>query len=188
MPAVSNFDYHTEYSALEVYLENWEQKMEEEWGPVFVHESGHALMAVLHKIPCHGICFERGGDAGQFCAVIPPVSPKHRSKPDYLVLAAGVAAERLIYPHKQSMGANADRRDFESSGSHSEFDATVQEAYEIISSERRKLKRLVSMLKSKTRAVDFDLGELPEVGMDGSDRRYLILLSKDELENAVNRA
>lgn len=169
-------------------MENWEQKMEEEWGPVFVHESGHALMAVLHKIECHGICFERGEGAGRFCAVIPPVSPEQRSKPDLLVLAAGVAAERFIYPKRESMGANADRREFESSGSATDFNTAVQEAYEIISQEKRKLKRLVSMLKSKARAVDFNLGKLPEVGMDGSDKRYLILLSKEELESAVNRA
>lgn len=32
-------------------LVDWEQKMEQEWGPTFVHESGHAPLAVLCDIP-----------------------------------------------------------------------------------------------------------------------------------------
>jgi hypothetical protein len=43
------------------------------------------------------------------------------------------------------------------------------------------------MLKSKARAVDFDLTRLPERTMDGSDKRYLMLLSKEEVESAVHR-
>ena len=62
---------------------NWEERMEEEWGPTFVHESGHALMAVLCKVPCHGIYFERGSDAGKFCSLIPPTAPEQWSKKDY---------------------------------------------------------------------------------------------------------
>ena len=92
-------------------MENWKEKMEKEWGLVFVHESGHALMAALHNVPCHGICFERNDQAGRFCAVISPVSPDHRSKPDYLVLTAGVAAEQFIYPDRESIGARRDREE-----------------------------------------------------------------------------
>jgi len=44
------------------------------------------------------------------------------------------------------------------------------------------------MLKSKARAVDFDLTRLPEKGMDGSEARYLALLSKEELEAAVHKS
>jgi hypothetical protein len=43
------------------------------------------------------------------------------------------------------------------------------------------------MLKSKARAIDFDLTRLPERTMDGSDKRYLILLCKEEVESAVHR-
>jgi hypothetical protein len=159
--------------------------MEEDWGPTFVHESGHALIAALCGIACHGVYFERGSDGGKFCALIPPTPPDQKSKKDYLVSAAGVAAEKLIY-HKESEGADADRMDFALANAPS-FDATVDEAYEILSGNKRKLKRLVSMLKSKARAVDLDLTRLPEVGMDGTQKRYLVLLGKDELESAVHR-
>jgi hypothetical protein len=165
---------------------NWEKNMEKEWGPTFVHESGHALMAVIQGIPCHGIAFQKHPDGGMFCSLLPPVDPEQRSKKEYLISAAGVAAEQLVYPGRDSEGAGADRRDFNSL-SAPPFDDTVREAYEILLGQKRKLKRLVSMLKSKARTVDFDLARLPEAGMDGSEIRYLILLSKEELETAVQR-
>jgi hypothetical protein len=43
------------------------------------------------------------------------------------------------------------------------------------------------ILKSKARRVDFDLTRLPERTMDGGDMRYLMLLSKEEIESAVYR-
>jgi hypothetical protein len=159
--------------------------MEREWGPVFVHESGHALMAVLCEIECHGIYFERDAEKPRFCALTTPTAPANRTNKDYLVSAAGVAAEKLIY-HNESEGADADRLDFAQASAPS-FDATVDEAYEILSANKRKLKRLVSMLKSKAREVDLDLGRLPELGMDGTQKRYLVLLGKEELESAVRR-
>jgi hypothetical protein len=44
-----------------------DETMEAEWERAFAHESGHALMAVLQGIPCHGICFEK--DSGKFCTL-----------------------------------------------------------------------------------------------------------------------
>ena len=41
-----------------------EELLEEKWGRVLVHESGHALMAVLKGIHCHGIYYDR--TANQF--------------------------------------------------------------------------------------------------------------------------
>jgi hypothetical protein len=163
---------------------SWEEYMEREWGPSLVHESGHALMALLQGIPCHGIYFERGEDgAGQFCALFANPSDK-RSNKDYLVSAAGVAAELLIYPNQNSEGAEADRADFGSLGAPS-FEDIVNEACLILSGERRRLENLISKLKARIRSVDFDLGRLPEVGMDGSDRRYLTLLNEKELEACI---
>ncbi|MBZ5526013.1 MAG: M50 family metallopeptidase [Acidobacteriia bacterium] len=160
--------------------------MEKEWAPSFVHESGHALMALIQGVLCHGIAFEKHPDGGMFCALLRHAAPEQRCKKDYLILAAGVAAEKLVYPGRDSEGAGADLRDFNSSSAPA-FDEAVREAYEILLGHKRKLKRLASMLKSKARAVDFDLDRLPEAGMDGSKFRYLILLSKEELENAFQR-
>lgn len=158
-----------------------EEKMEQEWGPVFAHESGHALMALLQGIPCSGIYFERGD--GKFCAVL--ASPSDTmSNEDYLVSAAGVAAELLVYQNSNSDGAAADRADFVSPDAPS-FDEKVNEARLILSGEMVTLETIISILKARVRSVEFDLSCLPEVGMDGSANRYLTLLSKEKLEAAV---
>ena len=44
----------------------------------------------------------------------------------------------------------------------------------------------MAVLKAKTESVDFDLGRLPEVGMGGSERRYLTLLDTGELEDCIS--
>lgn len=162
---------------------DWEREMELNWGPTFAHESGHALMALLQGIPCHGIYFERGEGGGRFCALFANSSGR-RSRKDYLVSAAGVAAELLIYPDRNSEGAEADREDFDASDAPS-FDDTVSEACQILATEGRTLENLISKLKTRVKSVDFDLSRLPEVGMDGNDRRYLILLDEDELKTLV---
>lgn len=67
-------------------------------GPAIVHESGHALMALLKGFPCHGICF--GRYEGKFCVLLGEI-PKDQSRKDYyLASAAGVAAELLFIQTK----------------------------------------------------------------------------------------
>lgn len=165
-------------------LVNWEQKMEQEWGRAFVHEAGHALMAVLQGILCHGIYYQRTEKGGKFCTLIPPKSPSERTKEDYLFLAAGAAAENLVYGDHDEGAAGGDKRDFDQPNSPT-FEECLKETLKILSGKRRHLKRLRSMLKMTVRKVDYDLGRLTELGMDGSDQRYLMLLSKEELANAV---
>jgi len=162
---------------------NWEEEMELNWGPTFAHESGHALMALLQGIPCHGIYFERDQDGGRFCASFANPSDQ-RSKSDYFVSAAGVAAELLIYPNQNSGGAEADREDFCASDAPS-FEGMASEARQILAGQRGKLENLISKLKARVRSVDFDLSRLPEVGMDGSDTRYLTLLDESELKTLI---
>jgi hypothetical protein len=165
---------------------NWEQKMEQEWGRAFVHESGHALMAMLQGVLCHGIYYQRTENGGKFCTLIPPKPPNERTKEDYLFLAAGAAAENLVYGDHDEDAAGADKRDFDQPNSPA-FEECLEEASGILSGKRRYLKRLRSMLKATVRKVDYDLDRLTELGMDGSDQRYLMLLSKEQLGNAVDR-
>jgi hypothetical protein len=162
---------------------DFEETMEQDWGPAFAHESGHALMALLQGIPCRGIYFERGADGGRFCALLADPSDKQSNK-DYLVSAAGVAAELLVYPNRNSDGAEADRADFGSSGGPS-FEEIVDQARLILSGEMVMLEKLISILKARVSSVDFDLSSLPEVRVNGDGNRYLTLLSEEELETAV---
>lgn len=160
--------------------------MEEEWGRALVHESGHALMATLQGISCRGVFYQRSERGGKFCTLIPPKRSTERIRQDYLFLAAGSAAENLIYKSHDEEAAGADKKDFDLPDSPV-FDEAVEDASSILLVRRRHLKRLISMLKANVRQVDYNLDRLPEVGMDGSDQRYLRLLGKEELETAVQR-
>lgn len=164
---------------------DWEKVMEENWGRAFVHESGHALMAVLQNIPCHGIYFQK--NTNKFCALtnLPPES--EYSKEHYLFLTASGAAERIIYGNEDEDGAKADRSAFKNPGAPS-LEETIDEAEAILQKNKRQLKRLVSMVKAKCRQADLNLNTLPEMNMEGTDKKFAVLLSKDELENAVRRA
>jgi hypothetical protein len=164
---------------------DWEKKMEQEWGRAFVHESGHALMAVLKKIPCHGIFYEK--QSGKFCALTDMPSSTELSQEHYLFLTASSAAELLIYGNVDDDGAKSDRSFFANPGAPP-LTETAQEAMAIVSNKKRQLKRLVSSLKAKCRRVDYNLLALPEKRMDGTNLIYAILLSREELESAVNRA
>jgi hypothetical protein len=164
----------------------WEEKMEQRWGRVFVHESGHALMAILQGISCHGICYEKADDAGKFCALIPPSQSGECCRRNYLVYAAGIAAELLVYRNYDREAAAADLRNFRPERSPTTAEA-IDEARQVLSGKKRQLRRLVSMLKKRAREVDFDLGRLPEGRMGTSDKRYLILLDQDKLKGAVRR-
>jgi hypothetical protein len=164
--------------------QNWENVMEREWGRAFVHESGHALMAVLQEISCHGIYYEKG--INKFCTLtnLPPAS--ELSEKHYLFLTASGAAELIIYGDRDQSGADADKTLFSSPGAPS-FEETLNQAHTILLTKKRQLKQLISNLKAKCRQVDYDLMALPEMGMDGTDRKFAVLLSKEELEDAVRR-
>lgn len=144
-----------------------------------VHESGHALMAVLQGIACLGICFDRS--ERKFCALgPPPKSPEQWSRQDYLFSAAGVAAEKVIYGRDHdSEGAGADQRDFESSNAPS-FEQTVSEAFEILSGKDTSLKRLTSTLMAKVKGLRFNFSSLPMAETNGMS--LPVLLNRAELE------
>jgi len=166
-------------------MADWEKKMEQEWGRAFVHESGHALMAVLRGIPCHGVFYEK--HSGKFCALtnLPPSA--EFSHGHYLFLAASSAAELVIYGNVDDDGAKSDRSFFAHPDAPSLTD-TASEALTIVSTKKRQLKRLVSNLKAKCRRVDYNLLALPEKRMEVTNLTCATLLSREELESAVNRA
>ena len=163
-------------------MTDWNKVLEETWGRALVHESGHALMAVLLGIPCHGIHYDK--TANKFCAItdLPPES--EYSNKHYSFLTASSAAELIIYGNQDEDGAKSDRMSFQNAGAPSLQD-TLNEAHAVLLVNRRKLKRLVSKLKAKCRKVDLNLAALPETGMVNSDHKFGVLLSQQELEDAV---
>jgi hypothetical protein len=163
-------------------VKDWEKVLEEMWGRALVHESGHALMAVLEDIPCRGIHFDKTDN--KFCAITDLPQVSEYSKKHYLFLTASSAAELVIYGNQDEDGAKSDRLAFQNSGAPSIQD-TLNEAHTLLQGNKRKLKRLVSKLKAKCRQADLNVANFPEISMDGSDHTFGVLLTKAELEDAV---
>jgi hypothetical protein len=157
-------------------------KCESDLEPALVHESGHALMAVLQGVMCRGICFDR--DEEKFCTLGPPPRPFEQwSREDYLFSAAGVAAEKVIYGRDHdSGGAGGDRKDFESLNAPP-FELTVSEAYEILSGEDMRLKRLTSRLMARVKGLGFNFSSLPTAEANG--KQLPVLLNSEELGGSV---
>jgi hypothetical protein len=168
---------------------NYEDVMEKEWGNAFVHESGHALVAVLKNIPCHGIYYEFLADGGKFCALANlPEQHADLSADHYIFLGSGSAAEQLIYgKDKQDESTARGDKSYFTEPTAPSFDQSVSDALAILTAHKRHVKRLVSKLKARMREADYDVGRLPVLDMQGSTRKYAVLLSKQELEDAVQK-
>lgn len=163
---------------------NVDATMEKEWGRAFVHESGHALMAVLQGIPCHGICYEFRSDKGNFCAITDLPVPEEYSKKHFLFLTASSAAELVIYGNQDEDGAKSDRVSFGNAGAPP-LQETIEEARTIVSERKRHIKNLVAGLKAKMRQANYDVGRLPQITVN--NKPYAVLLSKEELEAIVQQ-
>jgi hypothetical protein len=143
-----------------------------------VHESGHALAAILQGIPCYGIYWKKGVGTGKFCALSP--DPTEHDRKYFVFLAAGSAAELLTYGSYDEDAARSDKMPFEHSDAP-RYDEAVKEARELLSRNKRTLKRLVSMLKAICLRVDLNISKMPERGMDGSVDRFNELMPETKL-------
>jgi len=120
----------------------------EQLKPIFVHESGHAVMAVLQGLPCSGIFLHSESDGVRFCAIATPHEPL--TKGDYLQAAAGAAAELIFYEQFDPSRADCDRQDFELPGAPS-WGETVEEALIILRGQRENLQILASLVECKVK-------------------------------------
>jgi hypothetical protein len=161
-----------------------DELLEKHWGRALVHEGGHALIAVLQGIQCHGIFWNK--TVNKFCVLSDvPSDFTQYSKNDYLFSAAGSAAEIVVYGgDPDDDAAKSDRLPFETAGAPLLKDIS-DEAHSIVLQNKRKLKRLVSLLKVKCKRVDLNLGVLSEDVTNSTGNKFGTLLSKQELETAV---
>jgi hypothetical protein len=146
-------------------------------------------MAVLKNIPCHGVYYRFLNEKGKFCALANlPDKDADLIAEHYIFLGSGSAAEQLIYgkDNQDKDTANADKSHFTESSAMS-FEQSVGDALVILTARKRHVKRLVSKLKARMRAANYDIGQLPILDMQGSTDKYAMLLSKQELEDAVQK-
>jgi hypothetical protein len=157
--------------------------LERNWGRGLVHESGHALMAVLENIDCRGICYNK--TSNKFCAItMLPARPAYEKK-HYMFLAASSASENIIYGNYDEDGARADKLAFEDAAAPL-FQDTLDEAQAKVLCSKRQLELLVSKLKAKCLQANLNVEAFPEeIGMDGSTDKFGVLMTKQELEDAV---
>jgi hypothetical protein len=160
------------------------EMLEANWGHPLVHESGHALAAILQGIPCYGIYWKKGVSTGKFCALSP--EPTEYDRKYFVFLAAGSAAELLTYGSYDEDTARSDKVPFERSDAPS-YDEAVKEAQELLSQNKQTLERLVSMLKATCLCANLNISNLPERGMDGSADRFNELMPEAELREAIER-
>jgi hypothetical protein len=161
-----------------------DELLERHWGRAIAHEGGHALIAVLKKIPCHGIFWNK--TINKFCVLADvPDDFKEYSKEQYIFSVGGSAAETVIYNDCDEGGARIDRLPFEYEGAPP-VAATADEAFDIVSDNKRKLRRLVPLVKAECKRVNLNLALLNETITHKTGDKFGTLLSKEELEHAVN--
>jgi hypothetical protein len=113
-----------------------------------VHESSHAVMAVLRDLPCWGIFLQGEHDQVdvKFCCLVTNGTPLEKS--DYLHSAAGAAGELLFFGEYDYGPTDLDRMIFTRPGAPS-WDETVEEARSILTAEREKIQTIVSLVEEK---------------------------------------
>jgi hypothetical protein len=161
-----------------------DELLERHWGRAIVHESGHALIAVLKKIPCHGIFWDK--TANKFCVLADvPDDFNEYSNEHYIFSVGGGAAEIVVYNDCDEGAARADRLPFESAGAPS-VTMISNEAFDTLSANERELKKLVSLVKAECKGVDLNLAALNETVTNRTGHAFGTLLSKEQLEQALD--
>jgi hypothetical protein len=160
----------------------------EELKRVAVHESGHAVMAVIQGITCHGMFFAYepndvravGKWNGKFCVPVQNSTPL--SKGDYLQAAAGAGAEHLFFGHYNQVGSRSDRIGF-CTGGAPEWRATVEEAKTILEGKKEKIALMVKAFELIHQHISIE--DWPDRGMDGRTTRFREMLGGEVLRQIV---
>lgn len=154
----------------------------QKWGRAFVHESGHAVMAVLQEISCSGIYYNLTED--KFCNVPDLPDADAYTRRDYLYLTAGTAAENLIYGDPGD-GANLDKECYFENPAAPSWEKTFNESEQILSASLGQLKSVVARLHATLNKAKGRIAFLPQIGMDGTDTKFAVLMDGEELEDIV---
>lgn len=161
--------------------QSW-QLVEPNWRRVFLHESGHALMAVLQGINCYGIVYLSEEDSA--VTLIEPLQAQ-KTASDLLFLGAGSAAEATQFSGMSFSGAKDDKKLH--GGTSPQFNQSVETAYKMLIEQLDKLRNVASKIQSNFELAGSEFNRLPQYDVRINDvvRKVGMLLSEPELKEAA---
>jgi hypothetical protein len=142
-----------------------------------VHESGHATMAVIQKRHCEGIFILLKGKEEFWRTLTENIG---LTKETYLIAAAGLAAEPLVFG-KAVSDPIGDKQDFLLPGAPS-WDATVAEAQSLLAPHIDAIRRIAAAAQRVYETTP--PASLPEMTIDGVPQRRV--LSTEDINRAFH--
>ena len=159
--------------------------MVDDWLRAFTHESGHAVMAAVQSVHCHGIFLRKSPMIAT--ALVPPLPPpSEQTNGHRLFLAAGSAAEQVIFHKADSSASREDRRIF-GNPQGTNFDEKVAEAEPILSEKKPRIERMAARLYGMYQKSGGDFSAFPSrlVDMGEGVINHWVLLNEDELKQEL---
>ncbi len=155
---------------------------------VAVHESGHAVIAVVKNMPCYGFFFSydpkdtppAGELKGKFCVVVMNSNPWKID--DYLQAAAGASAEQLFFGKYETIAGRADRAPFDDPDAPS-WETAVYEAQALLEGMKEKVATMAKLFQTIHRNIPIE--NWPDRGMDGSTMRFREMIGEQTVQQIV---
>jgi hypothetical protein len=152
--------------------------------PAFVHEGGHVLMASTQGIRCHGMFLKQVG--AKACNLIDELPKGDLPSELLLYLAAGNAAEVIVFGEADPSGSNDDRRLF-GKPPGTTFEEKIEEGKIILAKSKAVIETLASQL---TKTFDYANGDFTgfrpiQVSTNGVITPHWELLDEQELKDAI---
>ncbi len=160
---------------------NWDSQVVL-WGfeRQFVHESGHALMCNLYRLPCYGIAYDKTDP--RFCTLRElPEEHAKLAESARLVFAAGIAAEQVVPSINASDWKDGAESDMAYFPDEESFLEAVRAATEILRKHKSTIEALRSLLMKKAKVFNGRVECLPECTI--KDHRYAVLFNAQELSD-----
>jgi hypothetical protein len=160
-------------------------KIVDDWLRAFTHESGHAAMAAVQLVRCYGIFLRKFPMIAT--ALVPPLPPpSEQTNGHRLFLAAGSAAERIIFHTADSTASKEDRRIF-GNPQGTTFDEKVAEAEPILLKRKPAIEGMAARLYGMYKKSGGDFSAFPSqlVDMGEGVQDYWVLLNEEELKEEL---